>query len=193
MGEDNTVAIVAIAVSGGVGLIAAVVAPIAAHFRQRRALIAESERQERQLAHDRLLRDLEETRTRVDDVIDMGEAALSAVCEARLAFNAGNQKACDDQLWQARQCLGQYGYKERRVRLRVGHDHALISRLADYRGAVQSLYDLTHGAVTQGNAVPPDAWNVAMAEVARAQVAVIEAGEQSVGARIDSEGPPKPS
>lgn len=51
MGEDNTVAIVAIAVSGGVGLIAAVVAPIAAHFRQRRALIAESERQERQLAH----------------------------------------------------------------------------------------------------------------------------------------------
>lgn len=138
-------------------MVAAVLAPITAHYRQKRALVAESDRQRRaleaeserqqralraesdrqsrQLAHDRLLRDLEEVQTRLDDVIDMGEAALSAVCAARLAFNADEQKSCDDQLWQARDCLGQYGYKERRVRLRVGADHSLIGGLTEYRNA----------------------------------------------------------
>jgi hypothetical protein len=193
MTQDNTVAILAIAVSGGVALIAAVLAPLAAHNRQKRALWAESDRQARQLAHDRLLRDLEDARTRLDEVIDMGEAALSAICEARLISNAGKQPASNDQLSQARQSLGHFGYKERRVRLRLGHDHRLISVLAEYRLAVQSLYDLTYGAITQGDAVPVDAWNVSMAQVGAAQIAVIECAQETLGARIhpQSASPPR--
>lgn len=185
MAQDSTVAILAIAVSGGVALVAAILAPMAAHRRQVRALRAESNRQARQLAHDRSLRDLQDARTRLDEVIDMGEAALSAICEARLTSIAGNQPACDEQLAQARQCLGQFGYKERRVLLRLGRDHGLIARLAQYRLAVQSLYDLTHGAVTQGDAVPGDPWNACMAAVGAAQAAVIESAQQTLGARID--------
>jgi hypothetical protein len=185
MSDPNTVAIVSIAVSGGVALLATIVAPVTAHFRQRRSLAAEAERQERQLRHDRLLRDLEETRTRVDEVIDMGEAALSAVCEARLAFNGGNQRAADDQLWQARNCLGQYGYKERRVRLRVGNDDSLIARLDDFRVAVQRLFDLAHEAMMRDHTpVPLDAWRIGMARVSVAQRAVIEAGAASIGAQL---------
>jgi hypothetical protein len=147
-------------------------------------LAAEAANQKSQLDHDRLLRDLAEVRNRIDDVIDMGEAALSAICEARLAFNSGNQTATDDQLWQARQCLGQYGYKERRVRLRIGQEHAVITALTNYRDRLQALYSLTHGSLTQNSAVPLSAWNSGMAEVAAAQVGVIEAGERTVGARI---------
>jgi hypothetical protein len=183
--DPNTVAIVSIAVSGGVALLATIVAPVTAHFRQRHSLAAEAERQERQLRHDRLLRDLEETRTRVDEVIDMGEAALSAVCEARLAFNGGNESACDDQLGQARNCLGQYGYKERRVRLRIGNDDRLISRLVDYRVEVQALYDLAHGSMMRDKTpVPIDPWNIGMARVGAAQRAVIDAGAENIGARL---------
>ena len=136
---DNTVAIVAIAVSGGVALIAAIIAPVAAHFRQKRALEAEAKRLREQLAHDRHLRDTEDARARVDEVIDMGEAALSAVCEARLSFNAGQWSASDEQLAQARECLGQYGYKERRVRLRLGNEDDLISELVVYRRSVEDV------------------------------------------------------
>jgi hypothetical protein len=147
-------------------------------------LKAEASRHLEQLAHDRLIRDLEETRTRLDEVIDMGEAALSAICEARLAFNGGNQSAADEQLWQARQCLGQYGYKERRVRLRIDQEHAVISALAEYRQRLQLMYDLAHDSLSQGREVPLDTWSERMAEVAAAQVGIIEAGEASVGARI---------
>lgn len=114
----------------------------------------------------------------------MGEAALSAICEARLTFNSGNQQATDDQLWQARQCLGQYGYKERRVRLRIGQDHAVIAALSSYRDRLQALYGLTHDSVAQKSPIPIDAWDGAMAEVGAAQVSVIQAGERTMGARI---------
>jgi hypothetical protein len=184
MAPNNTVAIVAIAVSGGVALIAAILAPLAAHRRQMRALRAESYRQARQLAHDRSLRDLEDARTRLDDVIDMGEAALSAIYEARRTFNVGDERACKGQLSQARQRLGQLGHKERRVLLRLGRQHDLVVQLGHYRAAVQSLYDLTHGAVTQGDAVPGDRWNVSAAEVGAAQAAVIDSAQHTLGARI---------
>jgi hypothetical protein len=151
-------------------------------------LSAESEAQRAQLAHDRLLRDLEEVRGRVDEVIDLGEAALSAICEARLTFNDGNQTATDEQLWQARQCLGQYGYKERRVRLRIGSEHAVVMVLSTYRERLQSFFSLVHESVSQGRPIALDAWNAAMAEVGAAQARVIDAGEAAFGARIAAAG-----
>lgn len=183
--QDNTVAIVAIAVSGGVGLAAAVIAPIAAHFRQKAALREEADRLDRQLAHDRLVRDLEELRQRLDEVVEIGEAALSAVCEARLQFNAEDYGACDRQLQQAQECLGQYGFKERRVMLRTGCDHNLIPALGHFRERIQSLYALVKDSTSQRNEVPGDQWNAGMAEVGAAQITVIEAAKQSVGSEID--------
>lgn len=188
MEPDNTVAIVAIAVSGGVALVAAIIAPAAAHFRQKKALTAAADRQAQQLAHDRLLRDLEDARNRFDEVIDRGESALSSVFEARLAYNAKDQQACDDHLWNARNSLGEYGYKERRVRLRIGHDHALISCLATYREAAQSLYAFVHTAVSKHEPITLDAWNVRVAQIDAAQREVIEVGEKALGSRIELHG-----
>jgi hypothetical protein len=184
--QDNTVAIVAIAVSGGVALIAAALAPLMAHFRQRTALREESERLGRQLAHDRLLRDLEELRERVDEVVAMGEAALSAVCSARLHFNDSDLDDCGKELRQASECLGQYGFKERRVMLRTGQDHPLVDALTRFRQRVQALSNLVKSHVDQGRVVPPDQWTAAMTEVAAAQTGVVEAGMKSIGSRIDS-------
>jgi hypothetical protein len=183
--QDNTVAIVAIAVSGGVGLVAAVLAPLAAHFRQRAALQEESDRLDRQLAHDRLLRDLAELRERVDEVVAMGEAALSAVCTARLHFNAGHYGDCDQELRQAYECLGQYGFKERRVMLRTGRDHPLVGALARFRERVQALYSLVETQTSQRQAVPLDQWTAGMAEVGASQAGVIEAGMASIGSQIE--------
>jgi hypothetical protein len=183
--QDNTVAIVAIAVSGGVALVAAVLAPLTAHYRQRTALREESERLDRQLAHDRLLRDLAELRERVDEVVAMGEAALSAVCTARLHFNDGDHESYGEELRQASECLGQYGFKERRVMLRTGRDHPLVDALAIFRQRVQALSDLVKSHADQGGNVPPDQWNAGMAEVAAAQAKVIEAGMASIGSQID--------
>lgn len=183
--QDNTVAVVAIAVSGGVALIAAVLAPLAAHFRQRTALQEESERLDRQLAHDRLIRDLGELRERVDEVVAMGEAGLSAVCTARLHFNAGDHDAGAKELSQASECLGQYGFKERRVMLRTGRNHPLVDALAYFRQRVQALSDLVKSHADQGRIVPPDEWGTGMAEVAAAQAGVIEAGMESIGSQID--------
>jgi hypothetical protein len=183
--QDNTVAIVAIAVSGGVGLVAAVLAPLAAHFRQRAALQEESERLDRQLAHDRLLRDLAELRERVDEVVAMGEAALSAVCTARLHFNAGDFGDCDQELRQASECLGQYGFKERRVMLRTGRDDPMIDALTHFRWRVQGLYSLVKQHAERRQFVPLDQWDSGMAEVAAAQAGVIEAGMASIGSQIE--------
>jgi hypothetical protein len=185
MRDQNTVAIVSIVVSGGLALLSIIVTSATAHFRQRQTLQAEAERQHRQLQHDRLVRDLEDARARVDEVIDMGEATLSAVFEARLAFNAGNQSACDDHLGQARSCLGQCGYKERRVRLRIGNDDRLIACLEDFRIAIQELYDLAHGAMMRDkNSIPADRWTAGVERVGAAQRAVIDAGAEILGARL---------
>jgi hypothetical protein len=89
-------------------------------------------------------------------------------------------------MWQARDHLGQFGNRERRVRLRIGNDHKLISRLGEYRRSIQFLYDLLHDAIADGATVSADAWNIAMSQVAAAQVAVIEAGQEGLGARITS-------
>ena len=183
--QDNTVAIVAIAVSGGVGLVAAVLAPLAAHFRQKTALQEESDRLDRQLAHDRRLRDLAELRERVDEVVAMGEAALSAVCTARLHFNDGDHDGCARELRQASECLGQYGFKERRVMLRTGRDDHLIGALTHFRWRVQALYSLVKSHAEQSQVIPLDLWNADMAEVAAAQAGVIEAGMASIGSQIE--------
>lgn len=183
--EENSVAIVAIAVSGGVALVAAVIAPVAAHYRQKKALQEESERLNRQLAHDRLLRDLEELRERVDEVVSMGEAALSAVCSARDHFNNGRFGDCDRELRQAHECLGQYGFKERRVMLRTGNDHLLVAALAVYRQQVQSLYGLVLAQTGQRQPVPSDQWYAGMAEVSAAQAGVVQAGMESIGSQIN--------
>lgn len=184
--QDNTVAIVAITVSGGVALIAAVLAPLTAHFRQKTALREESERLDRQLAHDRLIRDLAELRERVDEVVAMGEAALSAVCTARLHFNDGDHDGCGEELRQASECLGQYGFKERRVMLRTGRNHPLVAALAIFRQRVQALSDLVKSYAEQEKVVPPDQWNAGMAEVAAAQAEVIASGIESIGSRVDA-------
>lgn len=171
--------------SGGVALVAAVLAPLTAHFRQRTALREESDRLDRQLAHDRLLRDLAELRERVDEVVAMGEAALSAVCTARLHFNDGDHDGCERELRQASECLGQYGFKERRVMLRTGRDHPLVDASAVLRQRVQALSDLVKSHADEGQVVPPDQWNAGMAEVAVAQAGVIEAGMASIGSQIE--------
>jgi hypothetical protein len=185
---DNTLTNLAIGVSGAVALIVAAIAAVTAHYRQRAALNAEAKRLDKQLAHDRLLRDIEDIRARLDDTIDMAEAALSAVHEAHVKLDAGDRQACDDQLKQAGECLGQYDYKERRVRLRIGQAHPLIGRLSEYRLAVRGLYELTVAAAGQGNAVPADAWDAGMAGIDDAQTAVIEAAQESIGARLSPEG-----
>jgi hypothetical protein len=183
--QDNTVAIVAIAVSGGVALAAAFIAAISAHFRQKATLRQESEGLNRQLAHDRLLRDLAELRERVDEVVAMGEAALSAICSARIHFNERRPGDCDQQLRQAYECLGQYGFKERRVMLRTGNEHALIAALEHFRQRVHALYALVQTQTNQRQAVPPDQWHTGMAQVAAAQAGVIEAGRTSIGSQLD--------
>jgi hypothetical protein len=183
--QDSTVAIVAIAVTGGVGLAAAVIAALSAHCRQRAALRAEGERLDRQLAHDRLLRDLEELRERIDEVVAMGEAALSAACTARSHFDAGNYGDCERELQQAYECLGQFGFKERRVMLRTGNEHPVIAALTNFRKQVQAFYDLVQDSTSKRNAIPYDLWNSGMAEIAAAQAGVIEAGMASVGSQIE--------
>ena len=69
-GQENTVAIVAIAVSGGVSLFVAVLAAIGAHWRQGKALTEERTRLELQLAHDRQLADLDGVRQLFDDCLE---------------------------------------------------------------------------------------------------------------------------
>jgi hypothetical protein len=92
-GQDNTVAIVAIAVSGGVSFAIALLAAYAAGRRQNRALksegrrqaeqlTAERERLTEQLAHDRELNDLEGVRRLLDEcmawIAEMGARAVQA-------------------------------------------------------------------------------------------------------------------
>lgn len=81
--------------------------------------------------------------------------------------------------------MGQYGFKERRVRLRTGRNHPLVDELAHFRHRVQALSDLVKPHTGQGQVVPPDQWNAGMAEVAAAQAGVIEAGMESIGSQID--------
>jgi hypothetical protein len=111
---------------------------------------------------------LTELRERVDEVVAMGEAALSAVCTARLYFNAGHYGDCDQELRQASECLGQYGFKERRVMLRTGRDDPLIDALTHFRWRVQALYSFVKSHTEQRQVVPLDQWDAGMAEVAAA-------------------------
>lgn len=147
-------------------------------------LRAESERQREALAHDRAMRDTDEIRVRLDEVIDMGEAALSAVCSAREAHVAGDPGGATDQLTQARECLGQCGYKERRLRLRIGVHNDVMQALFEYRESIQALHNLVRTANETDAAIPLQDWNNSMAEVAAAQVRVIQVGVEKVGARI---------
>lgn len=147
-------------------------------------LKAESERQLEALAHDRAMRDTDEIRVRLDEVIDMGEAALSAVCSAREAHVAGDAGGATDQLTQARECLGQCGYKERRLRLRIGVHNEVMQALVKYRESIQALHNLVRTANESNAAIPLQDWNNSMAEVAAAQVGVIQVGVEKVGARL---------
>ena len=158
---------------------------LAAEQRRLEAqLKAESERQLEALAHDRAMRDTDEIRIRLDEVIDMGEAALSAVCSAREAHVAGDPGGATDQLAQARECLGQCGYKERRLRLRMGVQNEVMQALVKYRESVQALHNLVRAANENNAVIPLQDWNNSMAEVAAAQVGVIQVGVEKVGARI---------
>lgn len=147
-------------------------------------LEAESARQLESLSHDRTMRDIDEIMLRLDEVIDMGEAALSAVCSAREAHIAGDVGAVVDQLAQARECLGQSGYKERRLRLRIGIEHAAMTALVGYREKIQALLDLVKRSSEGGGAISAADWNKAIGQVGAAQVKVIAVGRATVGARI---------
>lgn len=204
--QGSEVPIEAVWAGVAVVVVAALIAALAGHLRARllakeererlkvqldaererleAQLKAEAERQREQLAHERLMADLEEIRVRLDEVIDMNEAALSAACEARLAFKQGDEQAANDQLVHAHECLGQSGYKERRLRLRIGFNHPVVEALVAYRLKVHALYDLARSSFGQGNSISANDWNTGIGQVAAAQLEVIQVGEGHVGARI---------
>jgi hypothetical protein len=100
-------------------------------------------------------------------------------------FNAGHYGVCDQELRQAYECLGQYGFKERRVMLRTGRAHPLVGALARFRERVQALYSLVETQTSQRQAVPLDQWTARMAEVGASQMGVVEAGMANIGSRIE--------
>jgi len=81
--------------------------------------------------------------------------------------------------------------KERRVRLRVGHHHALVKVLDDYQEALQGLYDLTHQAVNaRKQTLSADVWDAAVHRIERALTVLVEVAEKSLGARLSADDSP---
>jgi hypothetical protein len=144
----------------------------------------EASRQTERLAHERELRDLEEIRVRIDEVIEAGESALSATCKARLSFKASQNGNGEAEIVRAKELLGEVGSKERRLRLRVGIGHRVVDALVEYRLKIQALLDLVRETHKQGRLPSVDEWNKGIAEVAAAQVQVIGIGKEAVGARL---------
>jgi hypothetical protein len=185
-------------------VIAAVIAAVAGHLRAKLVgrqeserlarqleaeqerlnaqLRAEASRQSERLAHERELSDLEETRILVDEVIEAGEGALSATCEARLRFRASEDGRGEAEMARAKELLGEIGNKERRLRLRIGITHRVVDALVEYRFKNQALLNLVREAHRQGGLPSADVWQSGMGEVAAAQILVIGVGNETVGA-----------
>jgi hypothetical protein len=225
--SDNTVAIVAIVVSGGVALLAAILAPITAHFRQKTALKAERKRLDKQLAaerqrlddqlaaerdrqaaqlkHDRLVRDVEELRSFLDDaaqlVAEIYGPFIGALSSSQaLTQHYGTREATPDDervdamaaQSDARDMIKKIPGLPERIKLRLGSTHAVTEAVrelwAAYNGAL-SLLRFEHVVPTK-NQIEKD-YSAANLAIGRAEQKFIEAAHRLVQAKIDAE--PRPS
>lgn len=210
---DNTVAVIAIVVSGGVALLAAVVAPVTAHYRQKAAFRAERERLDRQLSeersrlddqlaaererlqlqlqHDRSLVDLDEVRQLLDTAVEGVEQAENgfalALAHARSlrADPARDRVPVVDAANAAFRAILPLADLVVRLELRLGQDHPAA---AACRGLWNAYYSWRY-LLVESNLPPSDdilaQYDRCLAEIGAAKRQFIVEGHALAGTRYE--------
>lgn len=130
-------------------VLAAGIAAITAILRQRQQLNAESERLHRQLAHDRQLREEEETRSVLDDALRAAGLAIDTTSEflSNSLLNRAREEAglepqpldAGEIVGKARIVLVGLGAQGQRLRLRFGEEHELFASYQDLLFTMQAV------------------------------------------------------
>ncbi|MFY9579091.1 MAG: hypothetical protein WAQ33_07180 [Gaiellaceae bacterium] len=172
---SDTVAIAGITAAAGLG--GAVIAAIAAEYRQKNAL-----------AHDREMRDLSEIRNRLDDVMDQGEKALAAMDKANDALNEELLAPCEEHLQTARENLIKVQARIRRIRLLYGDDYDddgdLVIPLQTYLENLEAVHDLLQSECEQSGERDEEEFNRVVGAAGVSQRQVIVVASRLVGARF---------
>jgi hypothetical protein len=192
---DNTVAIVAIAVSGGVGIGAALIAAVSAGHRQRRALDAEgerlrnqlgaeTERLDLQLAHDRELEDLRELRAKLDEIGVLQAQAVDNLFNSKAWLQSGDRAQSQTALDSAGQPIRQLAFQNQMVMLRVTADHELPTKVNGHRHALEKTFDYLKECLSTDASLDESRWEELEQTFAGQQLELIEAVRQHVGSRL---------
>jgi len=171
----DTVAIAGITAAAGFG--GAVIAAIAADYRQKNAL-----------AHEREMRDLSEIRNRLDDVMDQGEKALADMDKANDALNEELLDRCEEHLEAAREKLIKVQARIRRIRLLYGDDYDededLVIPLQTYLKNLEAVHGFLKYEHEQSGERDEEEFDRIVGAAGGSQRQVIVVASRSVGARF---------
>jgi hypothetical protein len=129
------------------------------------------------------LRDIEQARQRLDDVLDTGEKLLRALMDLQSELVVGMFEQADTQLDKAVALNTELAREIRRLMLILTRRDALVRATMDYRNSFGPVSRYVE-ALASGAPHNDETWKAALSDVAKTHARVIDIAVERIGSNL---------